>query len=146
MSREIKFRAWDAANRRMEYNDFYIHQKTGLCHYFGDSVGVGSSPEFYDCGEEEPALMQFTGLKDKNGIEIYEGDILETPMRNIVEVFWGEKIYRFGRDEVQCFGWMAKKIKSGQVETLDDSMFGKIIGNIYQNPELIEQKNLSTSD
>jgi uncharacterized phage protein (TIGR01671 family) len=82
--------------------------------------------------EERYTLMQYTGLKDKNGKEIYEGDIFETqfPYR-IAAVEWDEENGRFlgvtvsgGERKIAYVGREPQPIK--------------IIGNIYENPELIK--------
>ena len=70
-------------------------------------------------------LMQYTGLKDKNGKEIYEGDIVEV-MDLICIVEWGE--YR----------WFFREIQKQDIGFSGICM--KIIGNIYENPELMEVK------
>lgn len=68
--REIKFRAWDGKRMYYDPNDFYLRMD-GSC--FDVFEGEMDEPI---CGQ--PILMQYTGLKDKNGKEIYEGDIVKT--------------------------------------------------------------------
>jgi uncharacterized phage protein (TIGR01671 family) len=132
--REIKFRAWDKRINKLFYD-------------FSKVLFALSSMEYDDF-----ILMQYTGLKDKNGKEIYEGDIVErTRNKDLI----GKIIF------YPCYGWSAIwKYKNPTNEqrkdffltcTIADNEFkeGKwiwkteveVIGNIYENPELLGDKN-----
>lgn len=124
--REIKFRAWDNHDKAMCY-DINVYSDGSENEYWwaGDwYFESGDKSHFFDNSGKGNVLMQYTGLKDKNGVEIYEGDVIEyssafdpkgafTPNRMKVE--WIDIICGF------------KIVRNG-----------KVIGNIYENPELIE--------
>jgi len=78
---------------------------------------------------EDYALMQFTGLHDKNGKEIYEGDLLKTRQGTTV-VYW--KDASFKTNHINTIRTLSHLMTKYQVE---------IIGNIYSNPELINTPN-----
>lgn len=105
--RDIKFRAF--INKEMISADNLAFEEYGLLK---DQLG------------SEPCLMQYTGLKDKNGVEIYEGDIVEETIvfNSIASVIYkGEGYIPF----LYCGGGEMSP------ETC------KVVGNIYQNPELL---------
>jgi hypothetical protein len=109
MSREIKFRAWDG-------------EKMSDCNEW--QVTALSMPNV--CGYI--AVMQYTGLNDKNGVEIYEGDLLIDPQGNVGRVFYSDKSASY------LINW---KRKDGTWDTDSCFGYGKVIGNIYENPELL---------
>jgi uncharacterized phage protein (TIGR01671 family) len=75
-------------------------------------------------------LMQYTGLKDKNGVEIYEGDVVEA------KGYYQDKyIIEWVYD-----GWEIFDGKDGVVADFDEWEKLEVIGNIYENPELLEDK------
>ena len=80
MSREIKFRAWNTRRKEMEMIDDLYWFEENQCHHNGDKDFV---------------IQQYTGLTDRNGQEIYEGDLLLSAFcrdeENPVEVSWGDK-------------------------------------------------------
>ena len=109
--REIKFRAWDNYSMLLwEWLDTSLN-----------CVWTAINAQQYD--NPEPILMQYTGLKDRNGKEIYEGDIIKEDYYLIVS--W--------RNLESCWGFTNGDVFS------DFYMNGtEVIGNIYENPELLE--------
>ena len=152
MSREIKFKAWDLENKQMiDAESWFFSEEF---EPFVDSVK--NAQEHFD-------LMQFTGLKDKNGYEIFEGDILEIIEANDSDhgfcfsigykftVLWLEdgfwlvpynKTLEVIKTEKTGTGICGKCISySGlfsENHEIDIGHFSKVIGNIYENPELLK--------
>lgn len=119
--RKIKFRCWDILAKQMFYPDTWSR----LCGF----------------GDEGYKLMQYTGLKDKNGKEIYEGDIIQFPhvwnengKPYYVEIYWRQSL-RHG------IGFYEKKGKD--IYTEPDGEFyarkGEVVGNIWENGELLDK-------
>lgn len=143
MSREIKFRAWGKDEKRMleVYRigfDGPIDGAQVYC-YLDDRGAKGSKECFYD--GDGLTLEQFTGLKDKNGKEIYEGDILAWHSNIYRKHDWvGLVLYRGAGFAVQ------ESDKSySSPEWLDcacrkDANIIEVIGNIHENPELLEEE------
>ena len=127
--REIKFRAWDT--KIMSYDGFSI-EAVGRAYWVGDFM-----EEMGELGDS-CTLMQYTGLKDKNGKEIYEGDILAMPEIS-KEVYWiveWTALRGFMHDgEDMPVGFT---IKSNIPQHIHPDVINlEIIGNIYENPELL---------
>lgn len=112
--REIKFRAWDKGWKKM--------------HGPWDPLeAIPGSLVMRDPHPEGFEYMQYTGLKDKNGKEIYEGDIIRYDRRikdpkKLYIVKWESRFGEYG----DCCGYDGL------------SSYGEVIGNIYENPELLE--------
>ena len=130
MNREIKFRAWDESQKYMAYQgNPDLETIQSFMYHFGDKL-----------------LMQFTGLHDKNGKEIYEGDILTSIFGdgNPTQICFGEftcSAYETKDLATQIgFYWLesdgTKSIFGKSVN--GDMAYCEIIGNIYENPELLK--------
>ena len=123
--REIKFRAWDQKKKRMNYGDDVI--VTGGEVGYKPARGEFGILEINNYIEDD--WMQYTGLKDKNGKEIYEGDILLDELNSKYKVYWNEGFASFMLENLSKGDLLYSRIVPGV----------KIIGNIYENPELIEK-------
>ncbi len=109
----------------------------------------GDGPNENDMVEQKDnVLMQFTGLHDKNGKEIYEGDVLSATCRNFsgtCTVEWVQEPVRYDHEHpyeglngfVQWGKWSQKAIGGGLTPAMQEGHF-EIIGNIYENPELLK--------
>lgn len=121
MNREIKFRVYDKDLKRMRYfnspHDFICFDENGNGYYHNMQTGIG---EWFS------GLMQYTGLKDKNGVEIYENDIVK---------YEGEDtsyVVMFDPTGYWCLdGNGARNSEMLYYEDISKSL--EAIGNIYEN-------------
>ena len=122
--REIKFRAWIKEVdeiREVEYINFW-EKKISYPHKF--------CKEYYlNADFDEIEIMEYTGLKDKNGKEIYEGDIVIHHSKMHKIIFNAEEARFVLRDD---------EFELEIPFTNNNSKRMEIVGNIYENPELIE--------
>lgn len=129
-----KFRAWDSIKKKF-VEHFFITDNGLICNMEKPTSGYNSPVPIE---KSELILMQSTGLHDKNGKEIFEGDVIaievddtETPIN--ARVFQNSKI------GVLMFHVFEDNEDVPMVELLEDnSVAFEIIGNIYENPELFE--------
>jgi len=131
--REIRFRAWD----KTEQNMFRVDQIT-----FNKNTTLTDYPHILDEHNdvhdlETTVLLQFTGLHDKNGKEIYEGDIVHghwyDKSRVATIIFENGSFWIKGSDMIgntEGFQFLLGSIYGGI----------EVIGNIYENPELLKDK------
>lgn len=129
MNREIKLRAWDEKNKIMYYDFSYI--KSG--NNGNDWIIFRSDKQReYDVYIKNPyfsqqiKIMQYTGLKDKNDKEIYEGDII--------------RISKLVNDVIVFENGQFKPKKATDYESYNFMINSEIIGNIYENSLLLEIK------
>lgn len=121
MNRPIKFRAWDEDTKTMFEPPEITHWR--LDEAFGMTTNRKTKGWIF---------LQFTGLLDKNGKEIYEGDVLQDV--NVptwkYQVLWGK------------YGWIMQMSTGRQTHMMryheDQKYEYEIIGNIYENPELLK--------
>ena len=113
--REIKFRAWDKIHKKIRGidHDFFSLRNDGM---------LSSNTSMI--------LLQYTGLKDKNNREIYEGDILKKG-KYMFECKWGYCSFDFNP-----FPYPIDKEHNQDGYFREDM---EVIGNIYENPELIKK-------
>jgi len=121
--REIKFRAWDKRERKMYYDVQDEYDSTF------PSFATLLNNDFFE-------VMQSTCLKDKNGKEIYEGDIVEIECgcgyKDKMPIEWNCNSYKLKQTWSHDF-------PDGELE-LCQLKRTEVIGNIYENPELLEEK------
>ncbi|MBF1483057.1 MAG: hypothetical protein HXN71_09785 [Prevotella pallens] len=136
--RDIKFRIWDGAK-----NEWLASSSKDALPYYGfalvgEVMTVQSLP--YWSLDEGNIVEQFTGLKDINGAEIFEGDIIFQKPLSKNSIGWvGKIIFKQG-------AFMAEVYERGKIvmylflSEFNAEKTSEVIGNIHENPELLEKK------
>jgi hypothetical protein len=123
-NRQFKFRVWDPETKQWANPDYLECGNGGELMYFGHTPN-----------RDKFIIQQFTGLLDKNGREIYEGDVFKDDNGEALIVKWG-KIKYMGHQGFQFF------LLDGSEYCFYGSMGNfnekELVGNIFENPELIK--------
>ena len=146
--REIKFRAWDKVHECYLYDVQYAYDTLSGWVKYEDGENADYDEDCFGgfLDNKQYAVEQYTGLKDKNGREIYEGDVLrierdDNPNDNyIAPVAWGGPDYpafdipwKYIPNNLYYDSNVLATIRAGESEEVMT-----VIGNIFENPELLE--------
>jgi len=147
--REIKFRAWDVTNGMwIDSGDCImsvgLDGKILLWHGAREENRLDFSGPYDVMLWERTAflptgrykLLQYTGLKDKNGKEIYEGDVVKDVGGGVYEVRWSTPYFA-------CY--QPGPVEGSELESHFYDLSLEVIGNVYENPELMKEGDRLTS-
>lgn len=137
--REIEFRCWDKVNKKMWHNvqnaydtlhHHCLHSEDENCECFFDNCSFGAV-----LVDNDLIVMQYTGLKDKNRVKIFEGDLIELDGYGRGKVVFDEAMFQY---KPLGFSWQIEPGVNCDAfyPTIDAQL--EIIGNIYENPELLK--------
>lgn len=131
MKQEIKFRAWDKAQECYLYDVQNAYDTLSGCVKYENGEDAGYDEECFAgfLDNDQYVVEQFTGLTDANGKKIYEGDIVE-----VTSQYWGMLGNRYEVKFKQgsfCVKYVLLSVISSSIS---------VIGNVHENPELLEGK------
>ena len=147
--RELKFRVWDDNNKTFApiiYGEFFLNLNGKVCiAEYSTGNGSNDANSVFEPSNRSFVIQQFTGLKDKESRDIYEGDLLE------LHHTWETKLPHISPVWIQFDGLAVvnahPKYTNGMPRALQNFTYGycaehgfatcKIIGNIFENPELL---------
>ena len=131
--REIKFRAWEAQRSKMywwelEWGNKYGEGSGWLCAVPWGEKRTYHPDNRWTLSPDGVVIMQYTGLKDSRGREIYEGDVVKDAGGRIMQVFWNELTH----------GWW---FQEGDTHIDHINLNGlQVVGNIHEHPELLQHE------
>ena len=130
--REIKFRAVSCISGEWVYGNLVNDYVVPFDYFELDGHHLRCDSD-YPVFTEEETIGQYTGLKDIDGVEIYEGDLVDC-LGHVSEVKWNEKYCLFEIEILSTGNMESQELLGNHIENL------KVTGNIHQNKELLEEE------